>query len=382
MIKGIKKVGYIMTKIVAFFKKDVVFSIALLIAIVTVFIVPPSTDYFGYINTTVLIIMFSLMIAVGGMLEANLFSKIAIFLTSKFYSIRYIGLVIVFSTFFLGMWVTNDAVLLTLVPFTIILTKQTKQEKYTLIIVILQTFAANMGASLTPMGDPQNIYLYSYYNLGFGEFVLTMLPVTITSFVLIFITTYFLLPNEFVSPTMVMPKINRKHLGLYVLIFVVTVLAVLKVIPAWVAFVNTFFFTLIFFRHLFKKVDYFLLMTFVMFFIISGNISQMHIFDGFRENVMNSNIKVYFSSLLTSQILSNVPASVLLSSFTDKIYWKALLRGVNVGAMGSLIASLASLITFKFVTKAFPTQKKEYVQTYTLLSVIFITFISLIIYFF
>jgi len=372
--------GEKMKPLYTFFKRDIVFTIALFLAIVSMFFVPISGSYLHYINTTVLFIMFTLMVAVGGMLEANLFSKIAIFLTSKFYSIRYIGLVIVFSTFFLGMWVTNDAVLLTLVPFTIIVTKQTHTERYALIIVILQTFAANMGSSLTPMGDPQNIYLYAYYHLGFLEFILAMLPITITSFVLIFATTYFLLPNEFVKPIMVSPKLETKKLPFYIFIFVVALLGILKVIPTWVPFVNALVLSLIFFPHLLKKVDYFLLLTFVMFFIITGNLSAMHLFDNLANLILNSNLHVYLTSLLTSQVMSNVPASVLLSTFTEQAYWKPLLQGANVGAMGSLIASLASLITFKFVIKSFPSQKKEYIKTYTLLSILFITIISLVLF--
>jgi len=341
--------------------------------------VKPSIAYLDYINTTVIIIMFSLMVAVSGMKEANLFSKIAIFLTSKFYTIKYIALTLVLSTFFLGMWVTNDAVLLTMVPFTLILTKQTEQEKYSLIIVILQTFAANMGASLTPMGDPQNIYLYAYYGLGFGEFIMAMLPITLGALVLLIFTTSILIPNDFVRPILVSPKIDSRNLWFYFIIFIVTILAVLGIIPAWIALINTLFWTLILFPRHFKNVDYHLLLTFLMFFIFTGNLGQMDILHQLFGSFLNNNYSVYFVSLFTSQFISNVPASVLLSPFVNKDLSLALLQGVNVGAMGTLIASLASLITFKFVTNSFPKDKIRYVKTYTLLSLIYMIFITIVV---
>jgi len=368
-----------MKSLLTFMKKDIVFLVAFIFAIFSMFFVPPSLDYIHYVNEKVLIIMFSLMIAVAGMKEANLFSKIAIFLTSKFFSIRYIALTIVISTFFLGMWVTNDAVLLTLVPFTIIVTKQTEQERYALIIIILQTFAANMGASLTPMGDPQNIYLYSYYNLGFGEFVKTMIPITGTAFILLITTTWFLIPNEFVKPILVSPKLDTKRIWFYLIIFIVTILAVLGIIPSWIALINTLFWTLIFFPRMLKRVDYHLLLTFLMFFIFTGNLTNISAIQGLFDRFLNSNVRVYFISMFTSQVMSNVPASVLLSPFVSPAFALPLLQGVNVGAMGTLIASLASLITFKFVSQSFPNKKKEYIQTYTFLSIIYMVFITLIV---
>ncbi len=368
-----------MKHIIQFFKKDIVFLIAFIFAIFSMFFVKPSISYIDYINPTVLIIMFSLMIAVAGMKEANFFGKIAILITSKFYTIRYIGLSLVVATFFLGMFVTNDAVLLTLVPFTIIVTKQTNQERYTLIIVILQTFAANMGASLTPMGDPQNIYLYAYYHLDFTTFVYTMLPITLSAFGLLIVTTVMLIPNEFVHPILVSPKVDKKILVYYFIIFFITILAVLNVFPAYIALIFSLGLSVFLFPHLLKKVDYHLLLTFVMFFIFTGNLTKLTFLQDFFNLFLHSKINVYFVSMITSQFISNVPASVLLSPFVSSDYAYALLQGVNVGAMGSLIASLASLITFKFVIQSFPDKKKEYIKTYTFLSLIYMVIITLIV---
>lgn len=365
-----------MSKLLHYFYKDKVFLIAFVFAIISCFFIPPTLEYISYINFKVLIIMFTLMIAVAGLYEANVFSFIAIKLVSRFYSIKWIGLVIVVATFFLGMWVTNDAVLLTLVPFTLFVTKQTQQEKYALIIVILQTIAANMGSSLTPMGDPQNIYLFAYYDIPFSTFISTMLPITITGFILLVSTTLLLIPNIPCHPITVTPKIGFKKVIIYLLIFINALLAVLKVIPEWYAFGITLALTLPFSIHLLKKVDYTLLLTFTSFFIFTGNMGQLTVIKNFVSTLLNSNISVYFTGLITSQFISNVPASVLLSTFTDRIYWKPLLQAVNVGAMGTLLASLASLITFKFVVKDFPNQGKTYIKTYSVLCIIYVVIIT------
>ena len=369
-----------MTKFINYFWKDKVFIIALILAIVSCFIILPSSAYFGYINYKVLIIMFSLMVAVAGMAECNLFNFIAMKLVAKFYSIKWIALVIILASFFLGMWVTNDAVLLTLVPFTLIITNQTKQQRYALIIVILQTIAANLGSALTPMGDPQNIYLYAYYDIPFGQFVLAMAPITITGFLLLIGTTVALVPNVTCEPIIIAPKVAGKKLIIYVVIFVNALLCVLKIIPELWALGITAVMVISFCRHLLKKVDYPLLLTFTCFFIFTGNLSHMTSVIAAIANVLNSDTSVYFTGLFTSQLISNVPASILLSTFTDSCYWKPLLQGVNVGSMGTLIASLASLIAFKFVQKDFPNQGKTYIKTYSLVCGIYIVIITAVVF--
>ncbi|MCK7488573.1 MAG: SLC13 family permease [Bacillus subtilis] len=188
-----------------------------------------------------------------GDVRGELFSFVAIKLVSKFFTIRYISIVIVVATFFLGMLVTNDAVLLTLVPFTLFITKQTKMERYALVIVILQTIAANMGSAMTPMGDPQNIYLYAYYDIPFLTFIGVMLPITITGFVLVFVSTWVLIPNEYCEPIMVTPKVDSKRMILYALIFTNALLCVLKVYPVIYGLIATILLSVPFVFHLWKK---------------------------------------------------------------------------------------------------------------------------------
>jgi Na+/H+ antiporter NhaD/arsenite permease-like protein len=365
-----------MKRIGAWLWKDKVFVIAWAAALVSMFFVPPSLDYLGYINPKVLIIMFTLMIAVAGMYEANFFSFVAIGLVSKFFTIKYISLVIVVATYFLGMLVTNDAVLLTLVPFTLFVTKQTKMEKYALLIVILQTIAANMGSALTPMGDPQNIYLYAFYDIPFGTFLQAMAPITIMGFLLVTVSTAVLIPNEYCEPIMVSPKVDWKRMAVYGAIFTNALLAVLRVYSVRIGLIVTLVISVPLCFRLWKKVDYHLLLTFTAFFIFTGNLGVLDSIGQAFERFLDTPASVYFTGLFASQFISNVPAAVLLSTFTEKSLALPLLQGVNVGAMGTLIGSLASLITFKIVTKEFPGEMKAYLKTYTVLCVLFIVVIT------
>ncbi|MBN2503923.1 MAG: hypothetical protein JXB20_01105 [Bacilli bacterium] len=367
-------------KLLRFFTKDIVFVVAFLLALGSLFFVKPSLEHLEAINYEVLIIMFSLMISVAGISEANFFSKVAIFLTSKFFTLRWIGLVIVLSTFLLGMWITNDAVLLTLVPFTIYVMRQIKEERYALTIVIMQTFAANMGSALTPMGDPQNIYLYHFYDLGFGEFIMATLPITLSALILIIGATWLMLPNTFVHPIMVSPRLDKKKLLLELLVFTSVLLLILRVVYPLYVLGFAFVINLLIYPHLFRKVDYLLLLTFVSFFVLTYNLANWNLIQDFASGFLDSNLSVYLAGLGFSQVMSNVPAAVLLATFTDKTYWVYLLQGVNVGAMGSVIGSLASLITFKFVIREFSSEKKTYLLTYTALSFIFIVIISAVLF--
>ena len=374
----------VMKNILRFFWKDKVFLIAFTLAVVSCFFIPPNPGYLGYVssNYRVLVIMFSLMTAVAGLYEANFFSFVAINLVSKFYSIKWIALVIVIATFVFGMWVTNDAVLLTLVPFTLFVTKQTGQQKHALLIVILQTIAANMGSALTPMGDPQNIYLYSFYEIPFSTFISSMAPITIAGFILLLATTLLLIPNTPCHPITVSPKVEWKRLALYATVFANALLCVLRVYEGreWIAFLVTLVLIAPFASHLFKKVDYTLLLTFFSFFIFTGNMSQLTQVKDFVGRYLNTDASVYFTGLITSQFISNVPASILLSTFTDGAFWRPLLQGVNVGSMGTVLGSLASLITLKFVLRDFPDQGKMYLKIYTTICVVYIVVITAVLF--
>lgn len=371
-----------MKKFSYFILKDKVFLIAVVIAIFTMFFVPPSQEYISYMNYKVLVVMLTIMLAVAGIYESHFFYYVATKLVMHLKNIRYISLSIIMTTFLLAMFLTNDAVLLTLIPFSIFILKHIKMERHIIYVIILQTIAANMGSALTPMGDPQNIYLYEYYQIPFNDFLGMTLPITIIGGILIIISTIILMPKKVVELNITTPKVDLKKLGIYSLILLNALFSILRIIPLLYTFIITIVLGLIFARHLFKRVDWYLLLTFVSFFIITGNLSRMENIGLVLANFLDGKIKVYFTGMISSQFISNVPSAVLLSTFTDASMARYLLQGVNVGAMGTLIASLASLISFKYILRDFSKLTKKYILIYSLISLIFMMVITLFLLFF
>jgi len=374
--------AFFMKKYFMYFWKDKVFVITFVFTAISCFFITPSMEYLDYVDWKVPFIMFSLMVAVAGMYEADLFGYMSIKMVLRFHTLRWIALSIIMASFFLGMLVTNDAVLLTFVPFTILVTKQTGQEKYAITIIALQTIAANLGSALTPMGDPQNIYLYAYYGIRFGDFLRVMAPVAIGGFFILITMTGAFVPNIFSEPVMIAPKINRKKTIVALMIFLNALLCILRVYSEWIAIIVTVVMVLIFDRKLLKKPDYTLILTFIAFFIFTGNLGKIPGIVSFVSGRLENGTSVYLSGFFLSQFISNVPSSVLLATFTKQEYWPYLLQGVNVGAMGTLIASLASLIALKFVLKEFPRQGKEYILTYSFFCFIAILVITMAVFIF
>lgn len=369
-----------MTYFKTYIIKDKVFLIAFIFALFSVLLNPNIKSYPSFINYKVLIVMFGLMISVAGMTDQHLFTNIAVKMVKRLRDLRIIALVIVLTTFFLGMLVTNDAVLLTLVPFTLFVTAKIGRHKEALIIVILQTLAANLGSALTPMGDPQNIYLYTNFDIPFWTFLSKTFVISLTGLLLLIITIFVIFKEDKVTPFVEDVKIKDYKIWVYILMFLIAIATVLHLINEFVALIAIVLLALLFGRHLFKKVDYYLLLTFLMFFIFTGNLSQIPLVGTFFLSILNSETSVFFSGMILSQFISNVPATVLLATFTENQYILNLLQGVNVGAMGTLIGSLASLITFKFVIRLYPERFKEYVLKYTIICVIFMAVIVSVIF--
>ena len=369
-----------MQHIKRFFLKDKVFLIAFVFAALSIIIHPVFSDYKTYINYKVLIVMFSLMLSVAGMTDQHLFTFIAVKMVKHLRDMRLIALVIIITTFFLGMLITNDAVLLTLVPFTLFVTSKINRHKEALIIVILQTLAANLGSALTPMGDPQNIFLYTNFNIPFWVFMSKTAVITITGFILLILTVFIVFKDDVVKPIVEDVHIKDYRIWIYFVMFILAILTVLHVINPYIALGIVVLLGLICSRAEFRKVDYHLLLTFVMFFIFTGNISNLEVVQNLFERILNSSTNVFFTGLLVSQVISNVPATVLLSAFTEEAYLLDLLQGVNVGAMGTIIGSLASLITLKFVIKLYPERFKEYLIKYTVICLIYMAVIISVIF--
>lgn len=339
--KGKKKSSFI-----EFLKKECVLVIAVTLAILSSFISMPKLSY---IDFKVLILLFNLMVVVAAFKELKFLDSIAIGLLKKCNTYTSISLALVFITFISSMIVTNDVALITFVPLSIVIAR--KANINVLKIVIFQTLAANLGSSFTPMGNPQNLFIYSFYNLSPIDFFKITLPIVVLA-VLFLVLLVFKDKKMNLSLDLEDVKIdNKRDVYLFGGLFLIILLSVFHVIDYKVTFLITIVMVLILNKKLFSQVDYSLLITFIGFFIFVGNISTMDVVKNFMEGILNSPKSTFLASVLSSQVISNVPATMLLSGFTN--HFKELLLGVNIGGMGTLIASLASVISYKIYTSEF-----------------------------
>lgn len=276
--------------------------------------------------------------------------------------------------FVFSMVVTNDVSLITFVPFGIAILKMAQMERLIVPQVVLQTVAANLGSMLTPMGNPQNLYLYNQSGIGFGRFCLIMLPYVAASALFLAAAILFIKNSDFSGVPFTSGIKNRKSLLFYVGGFVLCLLAVFKVLPSVLVAVIVAISLLVLDRKILKKVDYALLGTFFAFFIFVGNFARIEPVRNFLFSVLNGRVEIV--SVITSQIISNVPAALLLSGFTSQ--WQSLIIGCNFGGLGTLIASMASLISYKIVIREYPGMKKRYFFFFTFLNVLFLILLFLI----
>ena len=354
--KGKKKSSFI-----EFLKKECVLVIAVTLAILSSFISIPKMSY---IDFKVLILLFNLMVVVAAFKELKVLDSIAIGLLKKCNTYTSISLALVFITFISSMIVTNDVALITFVPLSIVIAR--KANINVLKIVIFQTLAANLGSSFTPMGNPQNLFIYSFYNLSPIDFFKITLPIVILA-VLFLVLLVFKDKKMNLSLDLEDVKIdNKRDVYLFGELFLIILLSVFHVIDYKVTFLITIVMVLILNKKLFSQVDYSLLITFIGFFIFVGNISTMDVVKNFMEGILNSPKSTFLASVLSSQVISNVPATMLLSGFTD--HFKELLLGVNIGGMGTLIASLASVISYKIYASEFGND--NYMKSFTFYNIL------------
>lgn len=354
--KGKKKSSFI-----EFLKKECVLVIAVTLAILSSFISIPKLSY---IDFNVLILLFNLMVVVTAFKELKVLDSIAIGLLKKCNTYTSISLALVFITFISSMIVTNDVALITFVPLSIVIAR--KANINVLKIVVFQTLAANLGSSFTPMGNPQNLFIYSFYNLSPIDFFKITLPIVILA-VLFLVLLVFKDKKMNLSLDLEDVKIdNKRDVYLFGGLFLIILLSVFHVIDYKVTFLITIVMVLILNKKLFSQVDYSLLITFIGFFIFVGNISTMDVVKNFMEGILNSPKSTFLASVLSSQVISNVPATMLLSGFTD--HFKELLLGVNIGGMGTLIASLASVISYKIYASEFGND--NYMKSFTFYNIL------------
>ncbi len=364
-----------MQKIIHFIKKEAVLVISFFAAFASAFFIPPDVGYIEYIDFRVIILLFALMTVVAGIQKCGVFWALAKRLCAGDKSLKRIVFILVLLPFFTSMLITNDVALITFVPFAILVLKTVHSEDKIIFTVVMQTIAANLGSMATPVGNPQNLYLYNKFFNNISEFFKIVLPITVASFVLICITLIFIKKEKVSFLSDDTSKIeNKKEIAIWCILFLLCLLSVFKILNEWILLAIILLITIVVDKNILKKVDYSLLVTFVFFFIFAGNIARIEIIKVFLENIMLKNAEL--CSLLASQIISNVPAAVMLSNFTDN--GTALLKFTNIGGLGTIIASLASLISFKYYMNTENARGGKYLLVSTVLNVLFLTVLCVV----
>ena len=357
-------------KIVEFLKKEVVLVVAAILAFVSAFVVKPSAAYLDYIDWHVLELLLCLMIVMAGLQKCGLFDWMGEALLKRTNKVWQLCLVLVMLCFFMSMIITNDVALITFVPFAIVTLEKCKKERLLIPVVVLQTVAANLGSMLTPIGNPQNLYLYNLSGMSLGEFILCMLPNTGLSFVLILVSLFFIKgkQEEVQQAQGVQTKVDKKQTIMYVILFAEALLVVAKVVPVELVLGIVLILVFCLDRTVLKNVDYCLLLTFISFFIFTGNLGNIPAIRDTLQALVNG--RELLVGIVASQAISNVPAALLLSGFTTD--YRALLAGVNVGGLGTLIASMASLISYKILANKYDEKKGKYFQWFTIVNILFL----------
>lgn len=354
---------------IAFFKKEAVFCIAALLAAGSSFLVLPDAAYISYLDYRVLALLFCLMLVVAGLQGIGLFSYLGAKLLSGIKTTRQLCLLLISLCFFSAMFITNDVALITFVPFAIMVLTMAGEERLFIPVIALQTIAANLGSMLTPIGNPQNLYLYSAFALPIATFLWYMLPLTLLSFALLLICIRLLKNHPLtVAKLPAAPIPQKASLCFYLLLFLLCLACVIRLLPWQAMLAILVCAVLLKDRTLFKQADYFLLLTFVCFFVFIGNMERIPAVSSLLRSFIEG--RELLLGILFSQCISNVPASILLSSFTDAV--RPLLYGVNIGGLGTLIASLASVISFRCYMGSKGAHTGAYLKTFTIYNIVFL----------
>jgi len=353
-----------MKKVWNWLKGETVLLIALIAALISMLFIPPDAAYAAYVDWDVLMLLFSLMAVVAGLKRCGVMDRLSAALLRRAGNARMLCLLLSMACFFSSMLVTNDVALITFVPLTTALL----QGEALILTVVLETIAANLGSMATPIGNPQNLYLYAHYNMPIAAFLRAVVPLTLVSLVLLVLACLLMKRTPVAMPVQKVVSLSQKSLWLHAVQFMVCLLAVMKVLPKWAAFALMLISTALYDRSLLKEVDYALLATFVCFFLFVGNLGRIPAVSTLLGGVVaERELEV---GILASQVISNVPAALMLSGFTQNA--PALMRGVDIGGLGTIIASLASLISFKIYMKTPGAKAGRYMAVFTLWNVGFL----------
>lgn len=357
-----------MKRVIGFFRREAVLSIALVLAVASMFLVKPDAQYAQYIDYDVLMLLFSLMAVVAGLKRCTVFDRISRTLSSKGKNLRILTMMLVLACFFVSMVVTNDVALITFVPLTAGMLADAS-PMCLIYAVTLETVAANLGSMATPIGNPQNLYLYSHYGMSGGTFAKAVLPIAGASLVLLVISCLLMKKTAVdAGERAEIEKAPKGKLILYAALLVLCVLSVFHVVPKYVCCVAVAVCALAADRKVLLEVDYALLATFACFFVFVGNVSRLPSVSEFLSGIIRG--RELEAGILSSQCISNVPAALMLSGFTDDAF--GLMRGVNLGGLGTLVASLASLISYKAYMKVPGAKAGKYLAVFTGVNVAFL----------
>ena len=367
-----------MNKALRFIKKNVVLCVAAVAAFITCFFVPPSEEYLSYFDYRTLATLFITLAVVCALRQIRFFAILARKIVQLTGSLRMMALALIYITFIGSMIIANDMALITFLPLGYFALSVTNNERYAAFLFILQNISANLGGMLTPFGNPQNLYLYSYFSIPTGEFTAIMLPPFILAVAMLTICCFFFPKTSLSVDTELGVKLDVKKTVLYLALFAISILIVFRLVP-WQAGLAIIPLVLFFVeRDALYMVDYPLLGTFVMFFIFSGNLSRIPAVNQFVGSLLSRSTLLVTAA--SCQFISNVPSAILLSHFTDN--YRELLLGVNIGGTGTPIASLASLITLSEFRLLYPDKTGSYIKLFTALNVLFLVVMTLVAYFF
>lgn len=361
-----------------FMRKDPVLMIALSLALLSCIAVPPDAGYLDYVDVRTLGMLFSLMAVMAGLTRAGVFSALCRRLLAIARGPRRLCLTLVLLAFFSSMLITNDVALVTFVPLALLALQAFRSERLTCFTVVLMTVAANLGSMATPVGNPQNLYLYSVSHMALGDFLLLMLPYALAALVLLAVVIWACgKPNDVAdgrdterhaSHEDVPAGMATRGILPWLAVFALALLSVARMLPFEVPVAAAALVGVAFDRATLRHVDYGLLLTFVAFFVFVGNVGRIGAVSALIAQMVTGHELIV--SVAASQVLSNVPAAILLSGFTDA--WQALIVGTNIGGLGTLIASMASLISYKQLALVLPHAKGRYMKLFTAWNIVFL----------
>lgn len=365
-----------MKRVITFFRKDLLFSVSLLLAIVAVIVGRFSIQD---INFKVIATLAGLMLVINGLDNSGILSYFGQILVKKSVSFRQLIRYIVLLSFFSSMFLTNDVAILTLLPIYLRLTKMITNRQAVVLGTVYIIAAANLGSSFFPFGNPQNLFLYSYYNISSLQFFYSTSLLAIISLVMLLISVQFI-SKEPLNLAITTKHFNHRKAMIYAFLMIIMIAGVFSIIDYLLALIIVATIVLFWQPQLFKNVDYRLLATFAFFFIIVGNLSQSTFLIMWLQKIFTNSTNTLLGGIFSSQIISNVPAAILLAPFTK--FHLPLLLGVNIGGLGTLVASLANLIGYKIIRIQAPNDRKLFLFHFHLINVIYLALLLLCFSFF